>query len=147
MPFPVLHAALPHGAATVNPHARGSAMIDTPGSALEEEQAPYETKTQDALTEGAQAVARALGLRAENTIKNHVMAGMGLGLVPLPLFDLAALVGNQVAMIKALSELYEVPFAANRAKSIVIALFTGSMRRCRHLRGRAGVRAAFRSGR
>jgi uncharacterized protein (DUF697 family) len=61
----------------------------------------------------------------ESTIKNHVIVAMSLGLVPIPMFDLALLIGNQVAMVNALSTLYEVPFKENVVKSIIISLVTG----------------------
>lgn len=64
---------------------------------------------------------------ADNTIKNHVMVAMTLGLVPLPVFDVALLIGNQVKMVHGLSELYETPFEENRVKSIVISLISGSV--------------------
>jgi hypothetical protein len=68
------------------------------------------------------AMAREPGLEAGNAIKNHVIIAMSLGLVPLPLFDLALLSGNQVAMIAALAKIYDVPFEEHRAKSIVVSL-------------------------
>ncbi|ESQ14408.1 MAG: DUF697 domain-containing protein [Thiohalocapsa sp. PB-PSB1] len=73
------------------------------------------------------AMAREPGLEAGNAIKNHVIIAMSLGLVPLPLFDLALLSGNQVAMIAALAKIYDVPFEEHRAKSIVVSLLAGTV--------------------
>jgi len=74
----------------------------------------------------AEIAAAELQATANNTIKNHVMVAMTLGLVPLPVFDVALLIGNQVKMVHGLSELYETPFEENRVKSIVISLIGGS---------------------
>jgi uncharacterized protein (DUF697 family) len=64
---------------------------------------------------------------AKNTIKNHVIAAMTIGLVPVPLFDWGLLIGNQVKMVHGLSKLYGVPFEENRVRSIIISLFAGSL--------------------
>ena len=62
----------------------------------------------------------------DNTIKNHVIIALAFGLVPVPLFDVALLVGNQVAMVNNVSKLYDTPFEEHRAKSIIISLLSGS---------------------
>jgi uncharacterized protein (DUF697 family) len=64
--------------------------------------------------------------QADNRIKNHVLAATTLGLVPLPLFDLALLIGNQVAMVHGLARLYDVPFDRVRTRAIVTSLLAGS---------------------
>lgn len=63
--------------------------------------------------------------QGESTIKNYVMASMALGLVPVPVFDVVAIVGVQLKMIHALARQYEVPFQRNLAKSIVLSLMGG----------------------
>jgi uncharacterized protein (DUF697 family) len=50
---------------------------------------------------------------------NLAMAG---GLLPIPLVDVAVIVGMQISMLKKLSALYNIPFHRNRAKAIVISL-------------------------
>ena len=64
---------------------------------------------------------------ADSTIKTHVISAMTLGLVPVPLFDLSLLIANQVKMVHSLCKLYEVSFAENRVKSIVVSLVGGSI--------------------
>lgn len=49
------------------------------------------------------------------------------GLVPVPLFDVAALTATQMSLLKELSEHYEVPFENFNLKSIVISLVGGSL--------------------
>ncbi|MBX9824179.1 MAG: YcjF family protein [Xanthobacteraceae bacterium] len=44
------------------------------------------------------------------------------GLVPIPIVDVAAVAGVQLQMLRRLSEIYGVPFAENRGKSVVTAL-------------------------
>jgi uncharacterized protein (DUF697 family) len=64
---------------------------------------------------------------SEQTIKNHVMVALSLGLVPVPVFDFALLVGNQIKMVHGLGKIYEQSFPENRAKAIVISLVGGSL--------------------
>jgi len=65
--------------------------------------------------------------QADNIIKKHVIAGMGLSLVPIPLFDLVALTGVQLKMLYSLAKLYEVPFSKNLGKSSIASLLGGVM--------------------
>ncbi len=64
---------------------------------------------------------------ANNIVKNHVMAGSSLGLIPFALFDIAALSANQHSMIKHLCQHYEVDFDAHRSKLLITSLVTGSL--------------------
>ena len=48
------------------------------------------------------------------------------GLLPVPVIDLAAVGGLQIQMLRRLSQIYDVPFSANRGKAI-IASFVGTM--------------------
>jgi uncharacterized protein (DUF697 family) len=77
-------------------------------------------------TEIAAAIAGERRLKAENRIKSHVMASMTLGLVPLPVFDVAALVGNHLAMTRALCDIYQVDCSATRIRSIVLSVLAGA---------------------
>ena len=53
---------------------------------------------------------------------DHLPWAMGAGLIPLPLIDLATITGIQLKMIAKISKVYGVPFADNRAKSIIASL-------------------------
>jgi uncharacterized protein (DUF697 family) len=70
--------------------------------------------------------AATLRQQAENLIKTHVLAATTLGLVPVPLFDLALLIGNQVALVHGLSQRYGVPFDKVRTRAIILSLLSGS---------------------
>lgn len=66
-------------------------------------------------------------LVADNIIKSHVIASMALGLVPVPLFDVAALSTTQLSLLKQLCEYYDVPFENFDIKSILTSLIGGSL--------------------
>jgi uncharacterized protein (DUF697 family) len=64
-------------------------------------------------------------LSAENKIKNYVIASVGVSIVPVPLFDIAAVVAIQLRMIQKLSQLYGHPFTERTARNIITALAGG----------------------
>lgn len=66
-------------------------------------------------------------LKANNLVKNYVITSMGLGLVPLPAFDLVALFGVQVKMVHGLAQDYEVPFKQEAVKSVVMSVLSGAI--------------------
>ncbi|MFA7060232.1 MAG: DUF697 domain-containing protein [Pedobacter sp.] len=63
--------------------------------------------------------------RLEKLSKNHILASMGVGLIPIPLVDLVALTGIQLDMIKKLSVEYDIPFKKDAGKSIISSLVGG----------------------
>jgi uncharacterized protein (DUF697 family) len=63
--------------------------------------------------------------RLDKIAKNHILAAMGVGLIPIPLVDVAALMGVQIGMIRKLAAEYEVPFKQDKGKSIVTSLMGG----------------------
>jgi uncharacterized protein (DUF697 family) len=65
-------------------------------------------------------------IMAENTIKNHVIASMGLSLVPIPLVDISALTITQLNMLQKLCRHYEVPFEEDDLKPLLAALVSGA---------------------
>ena len=68
-----------------------------------------------------------IDLVAENIIKSHVIASMALGLVPVPIFDIAALTTTQLSLLKKLCEYYDVPFDNFDLKSLLTSLVGGSL--------------------
>ncbi len=64
-------------------------------------------------------------LAADDIVKSTVIAAMASGLVPVPVFDIAAVAALQTRMVQRLSAVYGVPFRANLAKSLVFALLSG----------------------
>ena len=78
------------------------------------------------LVEKITAAARAERLvSARSLTKNYVLIGAGLGLIPVPLADLAALAALQVKLVHGLSKHYDVEFKENIAKSLVASLLSG----------------------
>lgn len=64
-------------------------------------------------------------IHADNIVKNYVITSMGLGIVPLPIFDLAALVATQVKMVHGLTKHYDVPFKGEIVSSLITSLLSG----------------------
>ena len=63
--------------------------------------------------------------QGDRIIRTHVLWSMGAGLIPLPLFDLAAVTGIQMGMLEELTRLYGGSYTGATAKRFVTAL-TGS---------------------
>lgn len=66
-------------------------------------------------------------LMAQNIIKTHMAAGSALALLPVPLFDLAALTGTQVSLLRSLSQHYDVGFDEQKGKVLLTSLISGSI--------------------
>jgi uncharacterized protein (DUF697 family) len=60
--------------------------------------------------------------KAEKIVQEHVLWSIGAGLVPLPLFDIAAVSVIQLDMLKQLSSLYGVRFSESEGKAWLSAL-------------------------
>ncbi len=63
--------------------------------------------------------------KASRAVRKHTFISMGIGLVPLPLVDLAAVTGDQLLMLGELSKLYQVRFYKNLGKSLISSLVYG----------------------
>lgn len=61
----------------------------------------------------------------EKLAKNHILASIGVGLIPFPLVDMVALFGIQLDLVKKLSGEYNVPFKQEIGKSIISSLAGG----------------------
>jgi len=55
----------------------------------------------------------------------YVPLAVGAGILPLPLLDIAAVMGVQLKMLSEVSQVYGKPFAESRAKSVISALVGG----------------------
>ena len=80
---------------------------------------PFEEKLAAAVR--AERLAKAHGL-----VKNYVLAAAGIGLVPLPLADLAGLIALQVKLAHGLAKHYDVPFQRSAVRSLVASLLSGT---------------------
>jgi uncharacterized protein (DUF697 family) len=63
--------------------------------------------------------------RAEAIVKKYMLGALGVGLVPFPLVDIAALTGIQLKMLHSLAKLYEVEFSRQLGKSLIASLLGG----------------------
>ncbi|MCS6790800.1 MAG: DUF697 domain-containing protein [Bacteroidia bacterium] len=65
-------------------------------------------------------------LKAEKLIREHMIAAMGAGLVPLPLADWAITSAVQLNLVRKIAELYEVSFLPGVVKSLITSLVGGA---------------------
>ncbi len=63
--------------------------------------------------------------RLDKMAKNHILASMGIGLIPIPIVDQVALTGLQLDLIRKLAIEYDVPFKKDIGKSIISSLVGG----------------------
>lgn len=66
-------------------------------------------------------------LSAQNVVKSHMVAGSALALLPLPVFDLAALSGTQLSLLRSLCKHYGINFEEQKGKAILTSLISGSL--------------------
>lgn len=64
-------------------------------------------------------------LAAENLTKDYVIASVAASIVPVAIFDIAAVVAIQLRMIQKLSQLYDKPFSDKLGRKVVYALAGG----------------------
>jgi uncharacterized protein (DUF697 family) len=88
------------------------------------EEATVEPATVEAATEVSNA-AEGREDRLEKLSKYHILASMGIGLVPFPVVDMIALMGIQLNMIRKLCAEYGVPFKQDAGKSVITSLLGG----------------------
>lgn len=63
---------------------------------------------------------------AKRIVERHKMYAAVGGLFPLPIVNVAGVTAVVLRMIKALSDLYDVPFERERTRSIVVGLMAGA---------------------
>lgn len=73
----------------------------------QEEETPYVEPTQEEL---------------DKLIRHHVWTAMAVGLVPIPLVDLAGILGVQLNLMRKLANHYRVPFFKDSVKNILSSL-------------------------
>lgn len=81
-----------------------------------------ETVISETVTSETAADVTAHTAAGEAVIRRNLLWSLAAGVIPVPLLDTVALVGVQVKMLKELSEVYGIPFSANRGKTVVGAL-------------------------
>jgi len=63
--------------------------------------------------------------KANSVVKSNMLWSAGLGIIPIPIFDLVAITGVQIKMLKELSSYYEVKFFDHKVKNLVSSLIGG----------------------
>jgi len=63
--------------------------------------------------------------RAQSLVRRNMYYAMGAGILPLPLFDVVAISGIQLNMLRQLSNLYDRKFTEGVAKKAVMSLLVG----------------------
>jgi uncharacterized protein (DUF697 family) len=84
-------------------------------------------KLMDAEQELASNSSDSKHLTAQNIITNHMAAGAGLALIPVPLFDLGALTGTHLSLLRSLSNNYDVDYDKQKGKALLTSLVGGSV--------------------
>lgn len=59
---------------------------------------------------------------ANNIVNRYMLGSITLGIVPIPIVDLAALSTLQVKMLHSLAKLYEIEFSKNLGQSLIASL-------------------------
>ncbi|MCC4246115.1 YcjF family protein [Stappia indica] len=94
-------------------------------------EADIEAGVEDAIDGEAPAAATlsdddiARQLTAENLTKDYVLASVAASIVPVAIFDIAAVVAIQLRMIQKLSQLYGKPFTDKMGRKVIYALAGG----------------------
>ncbi len=63
---------------------------------------------------------------ADKIIRHGVYASAGIGIVPLPVFNAAAVTAGNLLMVKNLAKLYGVEFKEGMAKKIIASIVSGA---------------------
>ncbi len=79
---------------------------------IEEVETPYVEPTKDEL---------------DKLIRHHVWTAMAVGLVPIPIVDLAGILGIQLNLLRKLAKRYRVPFLKDSVKNILSSLVGSAM--------------------
>jgi uncharacterized protein (DUF697 family) len=62
----------------------------------------------------------------DKLIRHHMYSAFGIGLIPLPLLDMAALTGIQINLVRKLAKMHGVPFSRDKVKNILSSLAVGA---------------------
>lgn len=63
--------------------------------------------------------------QANAVVAKHVKWAAGLSLVPVPMLDIALIIGSQVTMLSELSDVYDLKFSRSTAGSLITSLIGG----------------------
>jgi uncharacterized protein (DUF697 family) len=81
-----------------------------------------EPKANEAAQPEAQEIAAEKMMLATDIVRRKMYYSVGVGLVPIPLLDVAAMLSMQIYMIKQLADVFETPFSQAQVRSILLSL-------------------------
>lgn len=88
-----------------------------------------ENKTEEQTTEKSSA-SESGDTSSENPdtiIRNHLLAAMAAGLIPVPLIDFVGISGIQMNLLRRLAKVYNIPFSADMVKNLIGVLIGGAL--------------------
>jgi uncharacterized protein (DUF697 family) len=121
---------VPAGQAAVYERAGGGAAAPAAAPAVIETRPPASSVPKHAPSALAPPVAVDVARRqsrARAIVERHANYSAAGGIIPVPLANIATVTAIIVHMVKALSELYGVPYEHGRARAIVVGLVGGTM--------------------
>ena len=65
-------------------------------------------------------------VQVQNIVNMHIIAGMALGLLPVPVLDIAALTGVQLNLLRSLCKHYGIEFDEQKGKAFIHSLASGT---------------------
>ncbi|PCI30772.1 MAG: GTPase [SAR324 cluster bacterium] len=89
---------------------------------LEKGESDVNSAEQEETQESKGLAEEELQAAVDKLIRNTVYGSMGVGLIPLPLVDLAALTAVQLIMLKKLATKYDIEFSKDIGKSVIGSL-------------------------
>ncbi len=107
-------------AAEQEPKAAKTAKAPKADDAAKAAEAPKSEKAAEAPE--AKAALSVDAHEADSVVRHAVYASMGLGIVPIPLFNLAAVTADNLIMVRKLSRLYGVEFKEGLARKIIASV-------------------------
>lgn len=92
------------------------------GSSAKKASLPAAAESETAAEETQLETAQHNKVKADKIIRDHIAWACAGGLIPVPLFDIAAITAAQLKLVRELSHLYKVPFQDNLGKNVVASL-------------------------
>lgn len=86
---------------------------------MPEEEITEESKSQEPADTAAE--------NPDTIIRNHLIAAMAAGLIPVPLLDFVGISGIQLNLLRKLAKVYNIPFSDDMVKNLIAALIGGSL--------------------
>ncbi|MFG1425028.1 YcjF family protein [Roseixanthobacter glucoisosaccharinicivorans] len=65
--------------------------------------------------------------KAEKIVRSHALWAAGMGLIPLPVVDVAGVAGIQYTMIGELAKVYDLPFSRERIRAVAASVLGGGI--------------------